>query len=82
VLIVLPELRTGREILFELGFVGYSMTGSPRNPLTHATSVHWIDLQYVTYDGMRDSGTLHLLGDDEEAPDSMGEAEYVVYFRM
>jgi len=52
VLIVLLELRTGREISFELGFFGYGTMGSPRNPLSHATSVHWINQQYFTYDGM------------------------------
>jgi hypothetical protein len=76
----LPELRTGREILFELGYVSFGTMGTPRNPLAPATSIHWINHKYYRYDGMRDSRTLHQLGDAEEAPACMGEAEYVIYF--
>jgi len=82
VLIRLPELRTGLEITFELGYVGYSMTGAPRNPTTHATSIHWINHHYYLYDGMINDGALRFLEDGEEPPASMGQAEYVVYFRL
>jgi len=79
----LPELRTGNEITFQLGYVGYATSGTPRNPLTHATSVHYIGRDYYWYDGMVDSGTLHLMEDAyQEAPAHMGDPEYVVYFRL
>jgi hypothetical protein len=81
-LIYLPELRTGREISFELGFVGYGTEGTPRNPLAHATSVHYIGGQYFWYDGMVDSGTLHLLEGKEEAPARTGVPKYVIYFHL
>jgi hypothetical protein len=78
----MPELRTGREVAFELGYVGYRTEGTPRNPLTHAISIHWIDNKYHQYDGMQRGGALRQLGDAEEPPASIGEADYVVYFRM
>ena len=80
-IIRLPELRTGREIEFELGFVAYGTIGSPRNPLTHATSIHWIDNNYFMYDGMISDGALRFLEDGKEPPASMGQSEYVMYFR-
>jgi len=54
----------------------------PKKPLTHATSIHWIDNKYHQYDGMQRGRILRQLGDAEEPPASMGEAEYVVYFRI
>jgi hypothetical protein len=80
-IIRLPELRTGREIEFELGYVGYGTTGSLRNPLSHATSIHWMDNNYFMYDGMISDGALRFLEDGEEPPASMGQPKYVMYFR-
>jgi len=82
-ILYLTELRTGNEITFQLGYVGYATSGTPRNPLTHVTSIHYIGRDYYWYDGMVDSGTLHQMEDAyQEAPAHMGDPQYVVYFRL
>jgi hypothetical protein len=77
-IITLPELRTGQEVSFQLGFVQYTNYHPNPRMVSHVTSVHYIGRDYFYYDSMRDGGALHPLG--EEDPRG-GEARFAYYFR-
>lgn len=82
-IITLPELRTGNEIDFQLGFISYThYHANLRVPYGHTTSVHLIGRNFYEYDGMERGGDLRPLEEGEEPHAAGREARYAVYFRL